>query len=612
MNEGWLEALGQSLQARLSADGLRVPGDVQWLLVDDGMTRPEDRERVYLETAERQPSIDLRNAMLAALQDVKGSYHEQLQATGYAWDTSLLSAADLAQIVTDRELAISASIVAPMTQSALDAAVAAKAAGGDYVVDELTGAVTILDPSGRVHDYIGAGGEGRPGQILALELLTGSPRGGPHVSPLDYLAAQQELGQASAAADDDRARSGGLGPGEVAALANGDIVVTFPDGSTRTWKHDAMRQDWEDEAFGSNPLHQAQDGQGDDQGFGAESGSGFDEARGDAFHQDGGGDASTGQIGGRSGGRISDLMHQFATPLQQRSGGSQTAGGSSGGGSIEVPGARQVADAGEDDAEAARRRTDDTDDGRADAPGDVALGHKTAAEQALASADQWSGTPLADHFRTLAASEAAAARATAAPAPEAPAAGVQTGSEDIAPLRNAGADRTGPLVTRNDGEPSDDGEVRAAVRREPGSSADWSGGAAAALDSAILAAFATSMQRENGERPDAAASSRPDETQRDDDVGSRQANSGGRQEALAGTHGSNATSDRVAVAPHGGSAGDGREPAASDSHGHLDDGSLSTGHLDPFDPAGSLGSASGGPGGDGSRHADFDDDGADA
>ena len=216
------------LRAELDMASRRIASELQ-KLDDSGATTTDDRQRAYDAWVANLPEAQ-RAQLIAETADARGQIEAMLTDSGYKGDTSSMNLPDLANLAATRGLLTLEGTATIPTASALDAAVAAGTAGGGFHLNPITGGIWIYRDANltNLHDYLPGGTEGPPAAVIFDEVASDSDRGG--VRP---TAAQVD------AALRDGATEWSYGPG-------GEVIGTFPDGSSRSYPNDPFQQGLED------------------------------------------------------------------------------------------------------------------------------------------------------------------------------------------------------------------------------------------------------------------------------------------------------------------------------------------------------------------------------
>ncbi|HUQ44748.1 MAG TPA: hypothetical protein VM451_10125 [Candidatus Limnocylindria bacterium] len=216
----WLDDIRSALSEALSKADATARHDLEQAF-DSGATSPAEAQsnldRRVAEIADSRERAD----MVATVASIREGLEANLEGSGYTGNLSSLTLAQLAQLEGARQRwGLEGDFVLP-TNSALTAAAEAQRVGGTFVLDSRSGSIEIYDPSGKLHEFIVAGQEGRPPEVVGGELLAGSDVGGRRVLP-------EDLGKYVA--------------GTVEVTPEGDVIVTNPDGTTETHEHSDLAQ----------------------------------------------------------------------------------------------------------------------------------------------------------------------------------------------------------------------------------------------------------------------------------------------------------------------------------------------------------------------------------
>ena len=230
----WWEDFQKAVADGLAAADRSTKAEVEpWFV--SGATTPAEAQAAIDKKIAAVQDDDVRASLVERAESARADLIATLVGSGYEGDVDKLSNVELAKLVGELESSGLRGSATPIDDSAKAAAAAAQLVGGNVGIDERTGAVVIYGQDGKVHERIAPGGEGRPAKIVAGEIMIGSERGGPRPIPEDIQAAFDALLDAGW----DPRKPGDAG---VSFEEDGDVVATFPDGSTRRWQHDDARQ----------------------------------------------------------------------------------------------------------------------------------------------------------------------------------------------------------------------------------------------------------------------------------------------------------------------------------------------------------------------------------
>ena len=229
----WWEQVQKTYIDGLAAADLTMKADLERAFAS-GATTPAEQQRVIDQTVAAIEDPAVRAEMVAHYEKMRADLEASLRASGYEGDLDSLTLAELAALDANRGLATVEGDGLP-TRSGLAAAAAGELATGRSEVDPESGSITIYDQLGNVHDYIPAGQKAPPASTIFDEIAAGAERGGPRPMADQVSAAIEAL-------LDKGWDPGNPGDAGFSLEPNGDVVATFPDGSTSTFEHDALAQ----------------------------------------------------------------------------------------------------------------------------------------------------------------------------------------------------------------------------------------------------------------------------------------------------------------------------------------------------------------------------------